>query len=191
MVIKTLLAAAGLCLAATSAQAALFTAKFSGAAEVPANASPATGYGTLRLIDPTTIQVDIRYDGLQSGLADAHIHCCTAPTANAGVAIGFTGLSLGSRSGSFSRTLDLTLASTFRSAFINGSGGTVDLARARFLTGLSAERSYFNLHTTGRPGGEIRGNLAVPEPASWAMMVVGFGLVGGAVRRRSAGLAIA
>ena len=26
---------------------------------------------------------------------------------------------------------------------------------------------------------------AVPEPASWAMMVAGFGLVGGAVRRRS------
>jgi hypothetical protein len=26
---------------------------------------------------------------------------------------------------------------------------------------------------------------AVPEPASWAMMLAGFGLVGGAVRRRS------
>nr|WP_243445723.1 PEPxxWA-CTERM sorting domain-containing protein [Polymorphobacter arshaanensis] len=26
---------------------------------------------------------------------------------------------------------------------------------------------------------------AVPEPASWAMMVAGFGLVGGALRRRS------
>ncbi len=26
---------------------------------------------------------------------------------------------------------------------------------------------------------------AVPEPASWAMMVAGFGLVGGAVRRRN------
>jgi len=25
---------------------------------------------------------------------------------------------------------------------------------------------------------------AVPEPASWAMMVAGFGLVGGAMRRR-------
>ena len=25
---------------------------------------------------------------------------------------------------------------------------------------------------------------AVPEPATWAMMIVGFGLVGGALRRR-------
>ncbi len=29
----------------------------------------------------------------------------------------------------------------------------------------------------------------VPEPASWAMMIAGFGLVGAAMRRRSAGLA--
>jgi len=28
---------------------------------------------------------------------------------------------------------------------------------------------------------------AVPEPASWAMMIAGFGLIGGALRRRSAG----
>ena len=27
---------------------------------------------------------------------------------------------------------------------------------------------------------------AVPEPASWAMMLAGFGLIGGAFRRRSA-----
>jgi hypothetical protein len=29
------------------------------------------------------------------------------------------------------------------------------------------------------------GNLGVPEPASWAMMIAGFGLVGGAMRRRT------
>ena len=29
-------------------------------------------------------------------------------------------------------------------------------------------------------------NLPVPEPATWAMMVVGFGLLGGALRRRGA-----
>ena len=32
---------------------------------------------------------------------------------------------------------------------------------------------------------------AVPEPATWAMMIVGFGLVGGAVRRRRASAAFA
>jgi hypothetical protein len=30
---------------------------------------------------------------------------------------------------------------------------------------------------------------SVPEPQSWALMIVGFGLVGGASRRRKAALA--
>lgn len=35
------------------------------------------------------------------------------------------------------------------------------------------------------PDGALQGSpLAVPEPTTWAMMIAGFGLVGGAVRRR-------
>jgi hypothetical protein len=30
---------------------------------------------------------------------------------------------------------------------------------------------------------------SVPEPASWAMMIAGFGLIGGAMRRRAAATA--
>jgi hypothetical protein len=42
----------------------------------------------------------------------------------------------------------------------------------------------------GKEGGSYSGNLsfsaaAVPEPASWAMMIAGFGLVGAAMRRRT------
>ena len=185
MLIKALFTAAGLCLAATSANAVTFSGTFSGANENPANGSPATGFGTLFLVNPTTIKVNIGYSGLQTGLVGAHIHCCTAAPGNIGVAmnLAFVG---GSMSGTIVNTIDLTQASSFRPAFIAGNGGTVVSARAAFLTGLAADRSYFNLHTSGRPGGEIRANLAVPEPASWAMLVVGFGLVGGAVRRRSA-----
>jgi hypothetical protein len=188
MMIKTLLAAGALLLGATSANAVTYSATFSGAAENPANASTATGFGTLRVIG-TSIFVNITYSGLGSGLADGHIHCCTAPTGNAGVAIGFGGLPLGSTSGTITRLIDLTQASSFRPAFITSSGpmgtGTVDLARARLFAQLDLGNVYFNLHTVNFPGGEIRGNLStVPEPASWAMMVVGFGLVGSAVRRR-------
>jgi hypothetical protein len=32
-------------------------------------------------------------------------------------------------------------------------------------------------------------NNAVPEPASWALMIAGFALVGGAIRRRQHGAA--
>jgi hypothetical protein len=38
-------------------------------------------------------------------------------------------------------------------------------------------------------GGRISVSNAVPEPASWAMLIAGFGLVGAAMRRRSAALA--
>lgn len=46
----------------------------------------------------------------------------------------------------------------------------------------------FAFNPTGTAGYRITGDLTgsvVPEPASWAMMIGGFGLVGGALRRRS------
>jgi hypothetical protein len=56
---------------------------------------------------------------------------------------------------------------------------------------MNKSRAYVNIHTTEFPGGEIRGFLdAVPEPAAWGLMLLGFGLVGGAVRMRRARAAI-
>jgi len=183
MMIKSL-AAAALLIAASSANAVSYSATFSGAAENPPNASAGTGFGTLRAIG-NSIEVKIDFANLGSGLADGHIHCCVGPAGNAGVAIGFGGLPLGATSGTINRLIDLTLASSFRPAFITASGGTVDLARTRLFTALENEQVYFNLHTVNFPGGEIRGNLsAVPEPASWALMLSGFGLVGAVLRRR-------
>lgn len=188
MMIKGFIAAS-LLVAASAANAVTYSATFSGAAEVPPNASTATGFGTLRVIG-NSILVDIDFAGLGSGLADGHIHCCTLPGANAGVAIGFSGLPLGSTSGNINLLLDLTQASTFRANYITASGGTVDLARQRLFTALDAGEVYYNLHTTGFPGGEIRGNLSlVPEPASWGLMLIGFGLVGAVARKRNAALA--
>lgn len=175
--------------AASSAQAVTYSATFSGAAENPPNASTGSGFGTLRVIG-NSISVRIDFTGLGSGLADGHIHCCVGPAGNAPVAIGFGGLPLGSTSGSIRLLLDLTQASTFRANYIAASGGTVDLARARLFNELDAGQVYYNLHTVNFPGGEIRGNLAaVPEPATWGMLLLGFGLVGTAVRRRRTAVA--
>jgi len=190
MILKLIVTASALCLLATSASAATYSGTFSGANENTPNASTASGFGTLRVIDANTIFVNIDYAGLSSGVAAGHIHCCAAPTGNSGVAIGFNNLALGSTTGSYTNTFDLSLASTFTDSFLSSSGGTAAMAAARLLTALDDGEVYFNLHTSVFPGGEIRANLgAVPEPASWAMMVVGFGLVGSAIRRR--GLAIA
>jgi hypothetical protein len=58
-----------------------------------------------------------------------------------------------------------------------------------------AGEAYLNIHTTTFGGGEIRGFLtAVPEPSTWAMMILGFAGVGFMAYRRSRkdqGLALA
>jgi hypothetical protein len=41
------------------------------------------------------------------------------------------------------------------------------------------------------PGEEAFGGPKLPEPATWAMLIAGFGLVGTAVRRRRAVSALA
>lgn len=58
--------------------------------------------------------------------------------------------------------------------------GTDFLAEGRSITFNPADRAVgFSLNgVTVTPG-------AVPEPATWAMMIIGFGAVGGALRRRS------
>jgi hypothetical protein len=192
MFAKALFTAAGLCLAATSANAVTYGGFFTGANENPDVISAGKGYGTVQ-ITGNSMKVDFKFFTLGTGLVDAHIHCCTPTTGNTGVAIGFGSLPLGSTSGTWSGTYDLT-QSVYRAAFLNNApgDGTIATARTRLLTGLSSGQAYLNLHTTGFPGGEIRANLAlVPEPASWAMMVVGFGLVGGAIHRRNTALAAA
>jgi hypothetical protein len=70
-------------------------------------------------------------------------------------------------------------------AFINfyDTNGTFD--RVRFVEDTTGGAGYeSDNHTVGYYN-QITGN-EVPEPASWALMIAGFGLVGGALRRRAA-----
>lgn len=46
-------------------------------------------------------------------------------------------------------------------------------------------------HFEGLPTSTIGNVAAVPEPASWALMLSGFGLIGGAIRRRRAAVSFA
>jgi hypothetical protein len=194
-----------LCVAAalTSAGAAqaainIYNATLTGSAESPPNASPGTGSATVTIDTvANTMAVSITFSDLLAGTTASHIHAATAVplTGTAGVATQlptFSGFPLGVTSGTYSSTFDLLTASTYNPAFVTANGGTVAGAEAALLSALASGRSYLNIHTSQFPSGEIRGFLiAVPEPAAWTMMLLGFGAIGLALRRRRTSLSIA
>ena len=162
--------------------------------QVPPQESSASGTGQLTLAsDQNSFTILMNYTGLSSAIAGAHVHCCASAAANAPIAIEFTLPAGNPETGSITGNYNLTLASTYTAGFLAAGGGTAAGAQSLFLNGLTSGLAYLNIHSTVYPAGEIRGQLpaagtvgAVPEPASWALMITGFMLVGGTMRRRAA-----
>jgi hypothetical protein len=187
-----LLTAAAVSLVTVPATAAInvYNGTLTGAQEFPPNASPGTGSAIVTVDDvANTLRVQISFAGLTSTTVASHIHCCAPVGANAGVATqvpSFVGFPTGVTSGTYDQSFDLGLSTTYNPTFVNNNGGSVASARATLLSGLGAGLTYLNIHTSQFPGGEIRGQLlAVPEPASWLTMLVGFGVVGWSIRSRN------
>lgn len=188
---SALFVSAVMLLAAPAIQAApmLFVTDLSDP-EVPPNGSPGIGFARISIDDVTHLMVvHIEFSGLLGLTTASHIHCCTAAP-NAGTVMVatelpvFTGFPLGVTSGTYDHTFDTSLAATWNPAFITGHGGTPLGAEAALIAGMSDEKAYLNIHTQQFPGGEIRGFLQVPEPATLALLCCGLLMLGFAQRRR-------
>jgi hypothetical protein len=122
----------------------------SGAQEVPAVATTATGQGTAVIsADGSTITYLVTYSGLSGTLNAAHFH-----TGAAGVAGGVILPLVAGPS---------PMSGTLTAADFKASGSVTTFAQA--VAAIRAGTTYFNLHTAANPGGEIRGQVGVTVAA--------------------------
>jgi hypothetical protein len=137
------------------------TASLDGLQEVPVVVTTGTGSAVLTFDDVSKLlSWNISFSGLIGTTTNAHFHGPAAAGVSAGVRLG----------------LSVPLGVTFGN--IVGSATLSAPNEAELLAGLW----YINIHSTFKGGGEIRGQvLTVPEPA--AALLLGFGLVGLALRR--------
>lgn len=185
---KMLAAAAVLALAST-AQAAVTTYITTLGPEGVGATGTGSASGTF---DDTTnvFTFFAEFSGLSGVTTQSHFHCCTALpfTGTAGIAVDSPTLPIpiGVSAGSFGTALDLDDVTNFNAAFVTAQGGLAG-AIARFKAGLDNGQTYLNIHSTTFPGGEIRGFMRVPEPASAALTLAALAALGavGARRRRS------
>lgn len=183
----------GIPLLTTNAAILEYNAFLDGPSESPANASPGTGFADFKYDNVAhTLFLDVTFSGLTGATTASHIHAATAVAGagTAGVATTtpyFAGFPIGVTSGSYTTTLDLTLASSYNPSYVAANGGTTASAEAALVAAIAAGKAYLNIHSQTFSGGEIRGFLTlVPEPSSTALLGLGGAILAWARRRRAA-----
>lgn len=163
---STLLLAAALLVAPLQAHATLFSldAVLDGLQETPPVATPASGTASLTYDDASNLlNWTISFQSLIGTTTDAHFHGPAPVGTPAGVQVPIP------------HTNGLTADTLIGSATLTATQET------QLLAGLW----YINIHSTFRPGGEIRGQVnVVPEPGT--LLLVAGGVAWLAARRRSA-----
>jgi hypothetical protein len=145
-----------------------FTIYMTGAQESPANGSLAAG-GGIATFDSTanTIDLSVFFVGLSAPATASHIHVGAMGGPPGPVIVSFVPYTPAATGGS-----------------IVGVGLAFPVAN---IPDLMAGNTYFNIHDSVYPGGEIRGQLipvVVPEPSTLALAGLGLAAAGGIAFKR-------
>jgi hypothetical protein len=159
----------------SSAGATMYSvvASLDGAQETPPVITLGTGSQTGTYDDVSNILTwSGSFSGLTAGTTDAHFH---GPAA---VGVGPAGVLVPITAAGGGDIFPLAVTS----GLYSGTATLSALNETRLLSGLI----YVNIHTTFRPGGEIRGQLfatAIPEPGALGMLALGLAGLARAMRR--------
>jgi hypothetical protein len=166
-------------LANVTAAPIIYVANLDGPSESPPNASPGTGFAAVTLdLALHTLEVNVTFGGLTGTTTAAHIHAPTASPFSGMASVAtqtpfFVGFPIGVTSGTYDHTFDTLDTATYNAPFVTNNGGTAAGAEAALAQALADGKAYLNIHTTMVPGGEIRGFLAIPEPATIGLIAIG------------------
>ncbi len=175
-----------------------FNATLNGANEVGTpSAAAATGIATLSYDTFGTLSLaDDKYSFSMSvfglplaGATGFHIHGAATPIENGPVRVFLdTAPFLSLNSGGTLLVGGSGVPAPVLIAATPVSGVNAGHPAMSFLDMLQGGLAYVNVHTVANPTGAVRGQLvqvaAIPEPETYALLLAGLGLVGGAVARR-------
>jgi hypothetical protein len=166
-------------LANANAAPIIYVANLDGPSESPPNASPGTGFAAVTLdLALHTLEVNVTFGGLTGNTTAAHIHAPTALPFSGTASVAtqtpfFVGFPIGVTSGTYDHTFDTLDTTTYNAPFVTNNGGTAAGAEAALAQALADGKAYLNIHSSTFAGGEIRGFLVIPEPATVALIVIG------------------
>ena len=150
-----------------------------------------TGFPLLSMPQLSTQTLDIRRETTGFNTIDVYVTQTGLTAFFPGLVSTFTSNTMSGVTATISSYYDASntqfgLANLLQSSNFTGAGVFSD-ANLFSTSGLWSETVKYTLNFTGGAGSQFNGtaNLtAVPEPATWAMMLLGFGGIGAAMRRR-------